>query len=314
MERPIKRADLARLSQEVANLRSARMAPTTERGYAHDWRNFSAWCRRARRKALPASSQTVALWVADLLGHGKKVATVHRYAAGVAFRHRRAGLRNPVDDAVRETLDGARRTLCEPLSQMRPLTVEQLRLVSQALSGESPLQARDRAIVVLGFATALRRSSLASLRHEDVTVSETAITIWVRREKQDRQGTGRFVSATLGEHASTCPLRNLKHWLSIRGVEPGPLFVRLDNGRRSERDKLSPNALGVIVKKAMTAAGIDGLYGTHSLRAGMITAAGVAGVNHLLIAEQSGHRSMDSLKRYFRPASLARNASSMIGL
>jgi integrase len=310
------RKEMDILREEVSRFRRAEMAPTTEIGYEHDWRNFERWCRRARRQALPASPDTVALWIADLLRNGKKVATVYRYACGVAHRHRRDNYPNPVDDTVHEALRGARRMRCEPLRQMAPLSVVDLRLVADALADKnSSVAVRDRAIVVLGFATALRRSSLAILRCEDVTFCDDGLSIFIRREKQDRRGTGRQVAATFGEHESTCPVRALKAWLAIRGESAGPLFNRLDSGHVGKLDGLTPSAIGEIVKGAISGAGVRGRYNSHSLRSGLITAAGIAGVNHLVIAGQSGHASLDSLKRYFRPADLFRScAASMIGL
>jgi integrase len=311
------RSEIDRLRADLKELYQAEMAQATEKGYAHDMRTFRRWCRRARRQPLPASPETVALWIADLLRSGHKVATASRYAAGVAFQHRREGFPNPVDETVRKALKGARRIRCEPVRQMRPLTIAQLRQIARKLArGADPVSLRNRAIVVLGFATALRRSSLARLRFEDLHFRPHGIEVFVRREKQDRQGTGRTVAAPTGRLTATCPVAALKAWLAERGRDPGPLFTRLDNGRLSALDPLTPTAVGNIVKAAIASAGIDARdYGSHSLRAGLITAAGQAGVNHLVIAETSGHRSLDSLKRYFRPENLFQAcAGAWVGL
>jgi integrase len=292
------------------------MAPATENGYAIDWRVFCAWCARKGCRPLPSSPDTLVLFIASQLADGKKVTTVQRQACGIAFVHRREGYPSPCDDSVHKTLLGARRLAAEQPRQMRPLTIGQLRLVAAKLK-ETPgdINVRNRAILVLGFATALRRVNLAALLVADITFCVEGMTVLVRREKQDRKSEGRHIGAPFGKNELTCPVRSLQAWLALRGTKPGPLFVRLDHGGRHRVSPLTVDAIGRIVKGACAAVGLEGNYGPHSLRAGFITEAGLAGVNALLIAEQSGHKSLESLKRYFRPANLFKaNASSMIGL
>jgi integrase len=234
------------------------------------------------RQPLPASPETLS--IADQLA-GKKVVTVCRYAAGVAFVHRREGFPSPVDESVHKTLRGARRMRAEQPRQMRPLTVSQLRKIAGRLKG-SPLAIRNRAIVVMGFATALRRASLAALRFEDLTFCEEGFCVLVKREKQNREGAaGRIVAVPSGKNRITCPVRALEAWLKVRGRSPGPLFTRLDNASQRFSDSLSCNAIAEIVKSAIAAAGIDARqYGPHSLRSGFICEAGILGLSTLAIA------------------------------
>ena len=307
--------DIARLQIEVDKLQHARMAVATERGYAHDWRTFRTWCERAGRQALPASPETLSLFIADQLA-SKKVVTVCRYAAGVGFIHRREGFPSPLDGSVHQTLRGARRMRAEQPRQMQPLTVAQLRTVAARLKG-SPVAIRNRAIVVVGFATAIRRANLAALSFEDLTFCEEGFCILVKREKQNREGVaGRVVAVPFGRNRITCPVRALEAWLKIRGRSPGPLFTRLDNASGTDLHPLSCNAIGKIVKGAIAGAGIDARqYGPHSLRSGFITEAGIAGASTLVIAAHVGHKSLESTARYFRPASLFRaNCAGLVGL
>lgn len=280
------------------------MAPATEAGYAQDWKNFRGWCE-------------LSLFVADLLQQGKKVSTVARYAAGVAFTHRRQGFESPLTQSVKDTLWGARRLLSESPRQMRALTVPQLQEISAALLRRgTPVALRDRAVMLVGFATALRRSNLVSLCFSDVEFCEQGLAIKVRREKQDRRGEGRLIGVPFGTQELTCPVGALRAWIGHRGQQPGPLYTRLDYGRRGPLEPLTPNAIYTIVKGAIAAAGIDPeQYGPHSLRAGLITAAGQTSLSHLAIAAQTGHRSLDTLQRYFRPADLFKtNVCTAVGL
>ena len=309
--------DIAGLQIEVDKLQKAQMSVATEKGYAHDWRTFRAWCERAGRQALPASPETLSLFIADQLA-GKKVVTVCRYAAGVGFIHRREGFPSPLDGSVHQTLRGARRMRAEQPRQMRPLTVAQLREIAIHLERRAtPVAIRNRAIVLVGFATAIRRANLAALRFEDVTFCAEGLLVLVRREKQNREGgAGRTVAVPYGEKRITCPVRTLEAWLKIRGRGDGPLFTRLDKASSPAVDPLSSNAIGKIVKSAIAGAGIDARqYGPHSLRSGFITEAGIAGASTLVIAAHVGHKSLESTARYFRPASLFRaNCAGLLGL
>ena len=245
---PVEMERAYRLLQE---LQRAQMSRATAIGYAHDWRVFCAWCSRSQRAALPASPETLALFLADQLNGGKKVASVYRYAAGVAATHRLKGLPSPLTESVRGALWGARRLRHEPLRQMRPLTLAQLQEIAGVLAEkDTPLADRDRAIVVIGFASALRRSNLASIELDDVTFCRQGLTLRVRREKQDQGGRGRTIAVPFGAQQTSCPVRCLEAWLQRRGRAPGPLFTRLDSARKSDLDPLSVNAIWVIVRCA----------------------------------------------------------------
>jgi integrase len=293
------------------------MAPLTEKGYACDWRTFREWCRRAKLRSLPASPETLSLFLADQLV-SKKVVTVRRYAAGVAYKHSREGYPSPLDDSVRRTLRGASRMRAEQPRQMHPLSVAQLRKVVTVLKkGErTPAVVRNQALLVAGFASALRASNLVALRFEDLTFCPEGVLLLIRREKQNREGgAGRTVALPYGKHRTTCPVRTLKDWLKIRGRSEGALFGRLDHGMAGT-ELLNRRSLIGIVKRCVAAAGIDeSQYSPHSLRSGLITAAGIAGVSALVVGEHVGHKSPESTARYFRPANRFRmNCAGMVGL
>jgi integrase len=270
----------------------------------------------ANRQALPASPETLSLFLADQLAT-KKVVTVARYVAGIAFRHRREGFPSPVDGSVHLTLRGARRLHAEQPRQMRPISVAQLRKVAAYLEGVgTPIAIRNRAMLVLAFATALRLANLAALCFEDLTFCDEGVLVLVKREKQNREGVaGRKVAVPFGKNLLTCPVRTLDAWLKIRGRSPGPLFTRRNNSKTGI-EPLSNRAIGRIVKGAMEGAGIDARQrGPHSLRAGFISEAGIAGASTLQIAAHVGHKSVNSTARYFRPGSLFRgNCAGLIGL
>jgi integrase len=110
-------------------------------------------------------------------------------------------------------------------------------------------------------------------------------------------------------------VRALTDWLAIRGRDNGALFSRLDNNRSNAVQRLSKNAMGGIVKKAMASIGLEGLWGTHSTRAGIIVASGLAGASTLQIGAHVGHASPTTTAGYFRPETLFRgNVAGRVGL
>src|SRR5215471_17759721 len=121
---------LAQLFIELERLRRGQITSATQAGYAHDWRAFTKFCTAIDREPFPASPETMSLWISDLLLKRKKLTTVCRYVAGVAFYHVAHGAETPLTAEVRTILAGARQILCEQPAQVRPLTVGQLQAIA----------------------------------------------------------------------------------------------------------------------------------------------------------------------------------------
>jgi site-specific recombinase XerD len=305
------------LEAQAAEFRRGLLSTNTQRGYRYDWAVFERWCRRMDLDALPASVETLSLYATDQMASGRKVSTAARRVAAVARAHRCRDFASPVTFEVRELFRGARRLRIEQPRQVRALSVADLRAISIELARDPTMRGiRDRAILVTGFASALRSASLVALTLEDVEFVPEGIRIRVRREKQDQEGKGRWVGLPSGRHGETCPVRCLRAWLDRRGAAPGPLFTRLDGHAGAAAIALQPERICQIVQAAVARIGLDPrLYGSHSLRAGFITEAGEHGVGELLIASQTGHRDMSTLRRYFRRRDLFRsNACAALGL
>jgi integrase len=274
------------------------------RAYASDWRDFAAWCRAVGRSALPASTETVRLYAVDQLD-SRRVSTVERRLAAIAARHREQGHGSPVDDDVRTVMQGARRQRGAAPQQKAAVTVEQLRGMVRELP-QSARGARDRAILLLGFATGLRRSELAALNLADVVVTGKGVRVTVRRSKTDQEGEGRVIGVFPGRRAATCPVRAVRRWLYVRrGAGGDALFTIVDPGDRVTSARLSGCGIGAVVQRSAARIGLDPReYGGHSLRAGCVTAAAEAGVPESIIMNRTGHRSHAMLVRYLRPASV----------
>jgi len=175
---------------------------------------------------------------------------------------------------------------------------------------------RDRALLLLGFAGALRRSELVGLDVADITEGTDGLTVRLRRSKTDQEGAGRTVGVSYGSNPVTCPVRAWRAWLELSGITEGPAFRSVDRHGRIGTTRLSPQAVALVLKRHAARAGIDpGEVAGHSLRAGLATSAAEAGVPERVIAATTGHKGTAMLRRYIREGSLFReNAASAIGL
>lgn len=303
-----------RLERGKLTVRGA-SAHNTEKGYAYDFGMFERWALTMCLKTLPASDETVSLYLTHLISDGKKVSTATRRAAAIARIHRDRGLPSPVTAECRAVLRGARRIKGEAPRQMHPLSLAQLRAIAAALGEDAtPMAIRNRAILVVGFASALRRCNIVALRLADVEFTAGGAVLHIRHEKNDQRGAGRMIGLPFGEHPDTCPVRCLQAWLKVRGSFSGPLFTHVYP--RPSKQGLHTETIALVVQRALTRIGEDNSgYAGHSLRAGFITEAGEANCSEILIAATSGHKCMAVLRTYFRRRDLFKaNATGMIGL
>jgi integrase len=295
--------------------KNAGLAPRTVSSYRSDFRTFQTWCQAAGREALPASTDTVELYVTDLIGRGRRITTAERHAFAIQHAHREAGHPNPCGKGLRELLGGARRVLCQPPAQKDAISLVDLRAMVKAIGNRSPIAARDCALLLFGWATALRRSNLATIRREHLTFTPKGMLIWIDHEKQDREGVGRQIAVPFGKRKTTCAVSAIHRWLEHRGDGPGPLFCRVMRGHPNGKPILG-NRVAQIVQQAAAKIGRDPKrYGAHSLRAGFATEGLELGINEVTLAQQTGHKSLDTLRLYLRSRDIFRgNACAQIGM
>jgi integrase len=184
------------------------------------------------------------------------------------------------------------------------LSVDDLRAISRKLAASKSLIAvRDRALMVFGLASAMRRSELSALDLADVHITKKGIAVRIRKSKRDQEAKGREITISPGKRAASCPLRTLKAWVRARGRWPGPLFCRMEPRQNTlMRRRLGTFGIGDAIKRCVELIGLDSAkYAGHSLRAGMVTAALDSGVSHLAIMRRTGHKSVNMVARYDRP-------------
>ena len=288
---------------------AAAQASNTRRAYLADWLHFATWCADRAVDALPATPETLADYVSDSAACGRSTSTIGRRLAAVRSAHLTAGHAvSPTSAAlVRKALAGVRRTHGVAPRKKAAITTDEVQAMLATLDPVTPLGARDRALLLLGYAAGMRRSELAALDVDDLEfVTDAGLRIRLRRSKTDQEGRGRLVGVLRGRAAETCPVRAVQAWLEVLGrPTAGPLFRHVRRGGHVAAERISPKVVAMVVQRTGLAAGLDptGLGG-HSLRAGMVTTAARRRAPLTRIMAQSGHLRLDTLMGYVREAEL----------
>lgn len=310
---------LADIAQKLRHYAGASRAPATLQSYQDTWRAFTAWCQLHQRCPLPSSAETAALFLSDLAGRYKP-STLSRMLSGIAFAHR---VRGHGFDAsgCGDVLSGIRRTHGTAPRQVSALTLDLLVRIDQALP-RSTAGVRDRALLLLGFAGALRRSELVGL---NVGVRTPGCTGLVRfgaqgaqvnllRSKTDQEAVGLVKGIVRG--GPVCAVGALEQWLQVAGINEGPIFRSVDKGGSIGARRLTDRSVPDIVKRSVKCAAIvAGLsdrdadhasqqFAGHSLRAGFATSAAAAGITGETMARHVGWTNGQMATRYVRQAEL----------
>ena len=314
------------LAERASHYATRARGDGTRRTYRSAWGHFSAWCASLGRDPLSGDAELVGMYVVRRADDGLAVSSIRVALAAIRTAHQLAGVALDLSQPrFRLTLEGVARSRgVRPTRQAAPAVPDVLaRMLGALPSPEAPLGIRNRAMLLLGFGAALRRSELVALRVGDVArVSGRGLTVMVQRSKTDQHGRGQQVAVCANPAALlTCPLSALERWLAVREAaadvsgcfsvearDARPLFCGMSKAGRLSGIALSDKAVARLVKTAAEAAGLDpDKYSGHSLRAGLATAAGDQGAGLADLMRQTRHKSTDVALGYLRPADLWRN-------
>ena len=300
------------LAARAAHYATRASGDGTRRTYRSAWTHFSQWCASLGREPLAGDADLIAMYVVRRADDGLAVSSIRVAVAAIRTAHQLAGVALDLSQPrFRMTLEGVVRSRgVRPTRQAAPAVPEVLAKMLAALPcPNSPLGVRNRAMLLLGFGAALRRSELVGLSIGDVArISGRGVTVLVRRSKTDQHGRGQQVAiwANLTDPL-TCPLAALERWLAIRETagdvsgcfsaearDARPLFCGMSKAGRLSGISLSDKAVARLVKSAAEARGLDPeRYSGHSLRAGLATAAGDQGAGLADLMRQTRHKSTE---------------------
>jgi site-specific recombinase XerD len=328
---------LARASARVAGFLEAGLqgAANTERAYTSDLKSYVAFCEQHGLTAVPADVDTLTEYVAHLAsekpeagsGQGKKkgqqpltgphaLATIKRHLAAIRKAHQLAGHRLPATlDALNIVMEGIARTLGKRQDQAQAFTVEELKQAIRRIDLETAAGIRDRALLLLGFAGAFRRSELVDLNIEQLEFTERALLVHLAKSKTNQYGAVEDKALFYAPNADFCPVRCLRAWLNLVGRTTGPLFVKIPRAATGQMaipsdKRLSDISINKLVQKRLGPA-----YSAHSLRVSFVTVAVLNGQSHKAIKNQTKQKTDAMIERYTQLNNVVSyNAAQSLGL
>lgn len=287
---------------------AARLAPRTRRRYTEVWSRWETWANARSTPPLPADARQLAEWLRELAAGGLAPSSLRQAAAAVVAVHRVMGHPSPATYPVPEVLRGLVRAVDRPLRQVRPLRLEQLRPIIASIPADTLRGKRDRALLLLGWAAACRRSELVGLDDRDLVEDLAGLRLQLRQSKTG----ARTVAVLYGQDPELCPIRAIRRWQQARreaegeellGAASSPLFRSIDRHGNVSKRRLTGESVAELVQRYAAELGLDPTdYAGHSLRAGFATSAAAAGAQERDIARVTGHRSTQVLRRYIREA------------
>jgi integrase len=295
-EKPLKQR-FGAFSSAADTLIAAATAKATKAAYASDMRHWLA-----NGGTLPAVPAQIVEYLAQF-AEKLSISTLERRLIAIHQAHKEISQPSPARDmAVRSTMQGIRRTHGKRKKQAQPLLKDDLLETLVLIDRQKPVKAaRDRALLLVGFAGAFRRSELVAIRVEDIKHVDSGVEIFLPHSKTDqkREGDTKFIPCANGVR---CPVAVLAEWLAVSNIETGYVFRAVDRHDNISDAALTAQSVRLVVKKSVERVGGDkNAVSAHSLRSGYITQAAIAGHQIWQIKLVSLHTSDTVVSGYIRP-------------
>jgi site-specific recombinase XerD len=284
-------------------------AKNTRIAYTSDIALLRDWLRQHQLTDLPLAPVTLATYLADLATE-HKWATITRRLAAIRKWHRLHKHPDPGrDEGVATVLEGIKRTIGTEPVQAPAFDLATYKDVIRVMPATAA-GVRDRALLLVGFAGAFRRSELVSLDIEGVRFTAKGVILTYRGSKTNQYGHTEQKALFFSPDPDTCPVRSLQTYLATLGRPDGPLFVRIRKGEQITDERLSDKQVDRTIK-AYFGTG----YSAHSLRASFVTVAKRNGADDSKIMQQTKHRTRTMIDRYTRIQQVEEhNAAGDLGL
>jgi site-specific recombinase XerD len=288
-----------------------RGAANTVRAYAGDWQRFTAWCALHAMATLPAPVEALAGFLTELADAGKKVATIQRHASAIAKAHELAGLDSPTaDKKIKVLLRGIAREKKTRIKQAAAFTLANFKRTIKSIDVSTPTGLRNRALLLLGFTGAFRRSELEALNLEDLAFDEEGLVVSLDKSKTNQLGQAEEKAIFYSPELAVCPIRSLQAWLRVLGRTEGPVFVSLRKNQHLTTRRLTTKYINLITQQYL-----GSNYTAHSLRASFVTVSKLNGADDSKVMNQTKHKTSAMIRRYTRLDNVRQhNSAKELGL
>ncbi len=285
------------------------MADNTRKAYLKGWRCFEEYCWLHKIKSLPASTQTVRLFLINK-ANNLSIGSLALYLSAINKMHVINGY--PSFNSyleIRHTMQGLARHNNHQTRKVKALLNTDLQLILESMP-KSLIGIRDAAVLAVGFSGALRRSEICALKIEDIEFvgsdNEAFMFLNIRRSKTDQAGKGYKIGVIDGR--SIKPVSRLKEWLEVSKIQNNYLFRALKRGGTIKDTPLHHSDIPRLIKHYVASIDLNPKdYAGHSLRSGFITSAAIHKARLDKIMEVSRHKSTDMVMSYIRDSNTFEN-------
>ena len=283
--------------ETLKNLKSSKAANTL-RAYKADYKDFARFCVKHGFKSLPTEPKILTLYLTHL-SQTSKFSTLKRRLATISVIHKISGhyidTKHPM---ITENLMGIKRVKGSYQKAKKPILINELKSIINVIDKDKneKIRAKNRALILIGFAGGFRRSELVAILFEDIDFVPEGVKIFIKRSKTDQSGEGMTKGIPYFSNSDYCPVISLKNWLEKSEIKSGKIF------------DMSDKSVALTIKKYTAIAGLDSnKYSGHSLRSGFATSAAELGAEERSIMAMTGHKTTQMVRRYIQEANLFKN-------
>jgi len=283
--------------ETLKNLKSSK-ASNTLRAYKADYKDFAGFCIKHGFKLMPSEPKVLSLYLTHL-SQKSKFSTLKRRLASISVIHKLSGhyidTKHPM---ITENLMGIKRIKGSYQKAKKPLLINELKSIVNIIDNDQnqKRKAKNKALILIGFAGGFRRSELVAILYEDIDFVSEGVKIFIKRSKTDQSGEGMTKGIPYFSNTNYCPVIALKEWIKKSQIKSGKIF------------DMSDKSVALTIKKFTAIAGLDSnKYSGHSLRSGFATSAAELGAEERSIMAMTGHKTTQMVRRYIQEANLFKN-------
>ena len=284
-------------AETIENIKCSK-ASNTIRAYKSDFNDFDKFCNEFNFKSIPANPKTISLYITHM-SRNSKFSTIKRRLASIKVMHNLSGnyidLKNPI---INQNLISIKRKIGTFQKAKKPVTVNELKLIVSEIHREKNKKdmLRNKALILVGFSGAFRRSELVSIFIEDIDFVNEGVKIFIKKSKTDQSGEGLTKAIPYFKNSEYCPVISLRNWID---------YLKINQPDNKLIFKMSDKNVALIVKKYIQKTGLDSSkYAGHSLRSGFATSTAESGAEERQIMAMTGHKSTQMVRRYIQESNL----------
>lgn len=301
----LKKEQLEKVKFYITNSKSK----NTQKSYSSDWKHFTEWCEQHYLAPLPAKTETICIYISEL-ADTHKFSTLRRRLSSISEAHRFKKFLSPTKRIeVVALMEGIKREKGSRQSPKKALMLQVLPDLIDKIDTSSLIGIRDKAILLLGFALASRRSELVAINKEDLEVNDFGMDVRIRETKTRDDD---LIKGVVYTHNNFCPVKATQAWINAAHIHQGALFRSVDR-HGNIKNRLSDKSVSLVLKKYVKELGMDpNDFAGHSLRSGLSTSAAMMGMTDIAIMKQTGHKTREMVDRYVQAGLRYKNNASSI--